>query len=207
MHNEIIRTHLPILSNAINQMASTQIRNSATLAGNIANASPVADGATLLLALEAKLILASKNNERTIKLSAFYHGYKQTDLKPDEIIKAIIIPIPDTRIYTGFIKSAKRRAVDISAVVSAIVIEHKNGRIVKAVLSFGGVAPYPALAKKTMSLMQRKKSESNWFINAGEEAMGEFKPISDIRGGDDYRSLLIKNHVIKHLNSFLREVK
>ncbi len=206
LKSEIIQKYLPVLIKALNQMASTQIRNSATLAGNIANASPVADGATTLLALEAKVILASKNNERTVKLANFYHGYKKTVLKSDEIIKAFTISIPaETNVFMSFIKSAKRKAVDISGVVSMLVIEYKNGTITKAVLSFGGVAPYPALATKTMAFLSKKKLEDSWFKNAGETAMREFKPISDIRGGEEYRSLLIKNHVIKHLNALLRE--
>ena len=208
LKSPILQEHFPVMINAIKQMASTQIRNSATLAGNIANASPVADGATLLLALEAKVILASKNSDRTVKLASFYLDYKKTVLRPDEIIKSIIIPMPvSNNVFMSFIKSAKRKAVDISGVVSAMVIEYDKGKIAKAVISFGGVAPYPALANKTMTFLHGKKPEDSWFTYAGEEAMGEFTPISDIRGGEEYRNLLIRNHIIKHLQSFLREVK
>jgi len=208
LNNELIQQNFPVLIKALKQMASTQIRNSATLAGNIANASPVADGATVLLALEAKVILANKNSERTVKLADFYQGYKQTVLKQDEIIKGISIPIPsDNNIFMSFVKSAKRKAVDISGVVSTLVIEHKNGAITKAALSFGGVAPYPALAVKTMAFLLKKKIEESWFVYAGEVALGEFKPISDIRGGEEYRCLLIKNHVLKHLSAWIQSIE
>lgn len=207
MHDKQIIKHIPVLVRALSQMASTQIRNSATLAGNIANASPVADGATTLLALEAEVIIAKRNAERRIKLSEFYHGYKQTELKPDEVIKAIAIPLPETnKVFFNFIKSAKRKAVDISGVVSAIKIEYKDKIISHVSISFGGVAPYPALAHQTMVFLHRKKIESNWFEHAAELAMSEFKPISDVRGNEDYRSLLIKNHLIKHLHALLESV-
>jgi len=196
-----VRKHFPLLIKAVDQMASAQIRNSATLAGNIANASPVADGATTLLALQAEVIIASAKGERRIPLREYYLGYKQTALKDDEIIKEVVIPLPDSnKLYFGFIKSAKRKAVDISGVVSALVVEHKNNKIIRAMLSFGGVAPYPALALKTMAFLKGKKIEESWFEQAAVVAIGEFKPISDIRGQQDYRSLLIKNHILKHLN-------
>jgi xanthine dehydrogenase small subunit len=208
LKSPLLKEHFPVLLKAIKQIGSTQIRNSATLAGNIANASPVADGATVLLALGAKVMLASRDNERTVKLSSFYQGYKKTVLKQGEIIKAITIPLPVAdKVFTSFIKSAKRKAVDISGVVSVMLVEYDKGKITRAVISFGGVAPYPALANKTMTFLNKKKLEDSWFAKAGEEAMGEFIPLTDIRGSKDYRSLLVKNHIIKHLKQLLLEVK
>ncbi len=207
MENNAVNEHFPILTEAFKQMASTQIRNSATLAGNIAHASPVADGATTLLAFDAGVILASSKAERKVKLKDFYKAYKKTELKTDEIIKSIAIPLPsEHKSYSGFIKSAKRKAVDISGVVSVIVIEYQDGKITRAVLSFGGVAPYPALAVKTMAFLKGKKIEEGWFEQAAEVAFNEFKPISDIRGHQSYRSILIKNHVLKHLADLFKEV-
>jgi xanthine dehydrogenase small subunit len=207
-NNKLVKEYCPLLLTAIKQIASTQIRNTATLAGNIANSSPVADGAATLLALNARIILASPKGEREIKLHEFYKGYKQTVMQPDEIIKSIIIPISyDDKYYYSFLKSSKRKAVDISGVVSALSMEYKNGKILGAMLSFGGVAPYPALAKKTMSFLKNKTIEDNIIEPAAEIARNEFTPISDIRGLQDYRSILIQNHVIKHLKGFLDSLK
>jgi xanthine dehydrogenase small subunit len=204
LENKMAKKGQPLLIKTIQQMASTQIRNTATLAGNIANASPVADGATTLLALDASVILASQKGERIVRLSEFYHTYKQTELQQEEIIKAVVIPNQyGNKYFYSFIKSAKRKAVDISGVVSACMLEYKNGKIVWASLSFGGVAPYPALANKTMSYLSSKTVTEFRIAEASEIAQGEFTPISDIRGQRDYRSLLIKNHVSKHLQSFL----
>jgi xanthine dehydrogenase small subunit len=203
--HKLVAKHFPLLLQAIEQMSSQQIRNSATLAGNIANASPVADGATTLLALEASVILVSCQQERTVKLSDFYHAYKQTELQPQEIIKAISLPLlAAAETYSDFLKSAKRKAVDISGVVSAFSAELKAGRISRAVLSFGGVAPYPALAIKTMAYLKGKKLEPGIVEQAASIAREEFRPISDVRGSEQYRSLLIQNHVLKHLNNLIR---
>jgi len=207
LNDKLVKRHFPVLIQALKQMASMQIRNSATMAGNIANASPVADGATTLMALEAEVIIISHTYERRVKLSDFYHGYKQTELKSDEIIRAITIPLPRAdKVFTNFIKSAKRKAVDISGVVSAIKIGYNKDTIIRAVISYGGVAPYPALAHKTMTFLRDKKIDAKWIEYAGETAMSEFTPISDVRGQEAYRNLLIKNHIIKHLQMFLEYV-
>ncbi len=198
-----VHKHFPLLEQAIRQMASTQIRNTATLAGNLANASPVADGAATLLALGAEAVLSSEAGDRKVPLAAFFHSYKQTELGVREIIREIVLPLPRGKShFCNFIKSAKRKAVDISGVVSAIDLEHKNGRITKARISFGGVAPYPALAEKTMAYLKGKKLLPGFIEEAAMLAAGEFAPISDVRGSDAYRALLIRNHVISHLTAF-----
>lgn len=200
LHSELVSRHFPVLGKVLSLMASEQIRNSATLAGNIANASPVADGATALLALDAAVIMASSEAERVIQLKDFYLSYKQTQLRADELIKTIVIPLPaNTGMYCDAIKSAKRKAVDISSVVSVICLALKENVIETALLSFGGVAPYPALATRTMQFIQGRELHPEWFQAAAELAQSEFTPLSDIRGKDIYRSTLIRNHVLKYL--------
>ena len=205
--NKLVEKHLPLLRKAIDQIASAQIRNSATLVGNIANASPVGDGATTLLALEAKVTLASARGERQIPLCDYYLGYKQTVLKPDEIIKEIIIPeADDNKHYYGFVKTGKRKSVDISGVVSALKLVYNEDKIIRAVLSFGGVAPYPALAKQTMAFLKGKKLDIDLINPASDIAAKEFKPISDVRGTAFFRSIEIRHHVMKHLLDFFMNV-
>jgi xanthine dehydrogenase small subunit len=206
-HNKLLKKHFPLMITAIEQMASAQIRNTATLAGNIANASPVADGATTLLALQAKVVLASSRGDRTVQLSEYYHAYKQTELKPEEVIQKVVMPLPSgDKHWHGFLKSAKRKAVDISGVVSAVLISYKGIKITQAVISFGGVAPYPALALKTMTFLTGKTLSGKLIEQAAQLAQSEFTPISDVRGHKDYRSVLIRNHLIRHLTCFLDAV-
>lgn len=205
--HKLTAQYLPLLNQAIGQMASAQIRNFATLAGNIANASPVADGATTLLALDASVVLASPRRERNVLLAEFYHGYKQNELKQDEIIKSITVPLPAAgKHFCSFVKSAKRKAVDISGVVSAVDIIHQNDKIMSATISFGGVAPYPALAETTSAFLKGKKLDEDIIAQAAELAQKEFTPISDIRGSQEYRSILIRNHVLRHLQDLRAEL-
>ncbi|HOV17338.1 MAG TPA: FAD binding domain-containing protein [Candidatus Cloacimonadota bacterium] len=202
--NKSVQRYFPLLITTIEQMASEQIRNVATLAGNIANASPVADGATALLALEAVLELASAKGIRKIKLSIFYHAYKQTALQEGEIILSVLLPLPsENNNLFGFWKSAKRKSLDISSVVTAVQIQMQGAKINKAVISVGGVAPYPALAVKTMAFLKGKIASFELINKAAEKAQQEFTPISDLRGSEQYRRLLIKNHLLKLLSEIL----
>lgn len=197
--NPIIQKSFPLLHAAINEMASLQIRNVATLAGNIANASPVADGACALLALNARLELTSLSGTRTIALAEYYTGYKQTQLRSDELISTILLPMKPHS-FQSFIKTAKRHNVDISAVASACCINHdEKGQCSSVTLALGGVKEYPALAHATMEFLSRMHIDEQLIDKAMCILQNEFTPISDVRGTAHYRSLLIANHLRKHL--------
>ncbi len=215
----LIREHIPVLAKIISLMASSQIRNTATIGGNIGNASPVADTPPVLLVLDAGLELTSPAGKRTVKLSDYYLDYKKTVLKNQEFISGIFLPLSDSRsrsneesgeilfsgssgfCYQDMLKAAKRRAVDISTVNSAISLQVVDGICKDVRLAFGGVAAYPALAMKTMSLLEGREIEPDRFEDIAEQAVNEFKPISDIRGRDIYRQTLIRNHTLTYLNN------
>jgi xanthine dehydrogenase small subunit len=198
LNTTIIQKHLPLLCQAIIRLGSIQIRNIATLAGNIANASPIADVATALLALNAKLIIVSPTHHRKIYLSDFYYSYKKTDLKQNEIIHAIEIPLAPR--LTNFEKTAKRQSVDIASVNSAISLKVENNIIKDIILAFGGVAPYPIIVKKTCQYLINKKIEVHTVKTAQRIALSELKPISDLRGSAEFRQILIRNHITKHFS-------
>lgn len=204
----LIREHFPVLVKTISLIASGQIRNVATIAGNIGNASPVADTAPVLLVLDAELELTAREGKRTIKLSEYYLDYKKTALRNREFISGIILPVPEAGAwFQDMTKAAKRRAVDISTVNSAISLRIVEGKISNVKLAFGGVAVYPALAKKAMEFMEGKAPEKEWFAEAAEIAAGEFKPISDVRGREGYRSVLIRNHCLGYLGKVVEKVR
>ncbi len=194
--NETIKKHFPILSNIISKIASQQIRHTATLAGNIANASPVADMATVLLGLGASIVIMNEDHESSVLIKDFYLDYKKTILNQGDIIKQIIIPKQNC--FFNFEKSTKRIAVDISAVVSFINVEIYQGCIKNITLSFGGVSAFPKLAYSDLSDLDliNKRSDFEGFINHIQE---QFNPISDVRGSREYRLLLIRNHCLAHL--------
>lgn len=198
--NNIIKKHFPILPEALLQTASVQIRNTATITGNICNASPVADTAAILMTADAKLIIASENNKsRKININDFYVGYKQTDIKNTEVVQAIEIPIENDLLFS-FEKTSKRKSVDISTVNSAVAIKTENNIIKKINIAFGGIAATPISLTEIKKFLTEKNISEEIINQSAELAMQSVNPISDMRGSEQYRKILVKNHIIKHFN-------
>ncbi len=190
----------PALDQVFRLFASRQIRHRATLGGNLVTASPIGDTAPVLLALDASLILAAADGERSVPLADFFTGYRQTVLRPGEILKTIVVP----RHLPGrceFHKVSKRREMDISTVAGAFRLATDDaGLITHARLAYGGVAATPARARKTeASLVGLPLAEA-----ASEKVLQtlatEFSPLTDLRGTADYRQLLIRDLFLKYLN-------
>lgn len=204
LNSPLLKDQLPQLPELVGQIASEQIRDFGTLAGNIANASPIGDTLPLLLVLDAVLELFSQAGTRQLPLREFFIGYRQTELKQGEIIAAILIPLPPKYAFIRFVKAAKRKAVDISSVVSAVRLETSAGVFKRAELAFGGVAPVPRLSLQFYRAMLNMEPQGIHPGPVADFVAREFEPISDVRGSKEYRSLLIRNHVFKYLNEFLR---
>lgn len=204
-NNELVIKYLPSLSHVVSQMASKQIRNIASMGGNIGNASPVGDSATSLIGLNARLVLFGEDGEREVSIDQFYKGYKETVLKNHEFIKQILIPIQNTGFY-NFEKSAKRQTLDISSVCSFAYIEHNQGVMNISRFAFGGVAAYPKLALSIALELRGKHINDIDIERIAKQVAAEFTPLTDIRGSAEYRLILIRNHTIKHLEKFKEEV-
>ena len=141
---------------------SRQIRNRATLGGNLVTASPIGDSAPVLLALEASVVLASAAGERVLPLDEFFVAYRKTALQPGEVLKSIIIPRPAPGVQTHrkFYKVSKRREMDISTVAACFAVAlDDSGTITKARLAYGGVAALPVRATSNGSCARRKTLE------------------------------------------------
>jgi len=167
--------------------ASPPLRNSATLGGNLATASPIGDGAPMLLALDASVRLTSARAARTIPLTSFFTGYRHSVLEPGELIVAIEIPKP-LPAYSRFYKVAKRRMDDISTVAAGFAADlDLNGRVTRARFAFGGVAATPLriYAAEEAILGERwNKATIKRVQSALENALN---PIGDHRGSAEYR--------------------
>jgi xanthine dehydrogenase molybdopterin binding subunit len=170
---------------------SRQIRNRATMGGNLVTASPIGDSAPVLLALDASVVLASVARERTLELENFFVGYRKTALEPGEVLKKILIP-RGTKRRTRFYKVTKRREMDISTVAGCFAIEFNGKQIVKqARLAYGGVALTPVRARKTEEALVGKKWDAETLRSILPTLESEFTPISDVRGSKSYRRRLI----------------
>jgi xanthine dehydrogenase molybdopterin binding subunit/xanthine dehydrogenase small subunit len=185
----------PSLDKMFGVFASRQIRNRATLGGNLATASPIGDGAPALLSLDASLVLASPAGRRTVELCDFFTAYRKTLLSPGEIILEILLPHFDAGKglvrRSDFLKVSKRRELDISIVAAAFSVDaDAGGTVRRARLAYGGVAATPARARKAeKALVGRKLGEAAADVAAA--LAGEFSPISDVRAQADYRAGLI----------------
>jgi xanthine dehydrogenase small subunit len=179
--------------------ASPPLRNRATLGGNLATASPIGDGAPLLLALDAKLHIESQRGLRTIALASFFTSYRRTMLAADELITAVEIPKPLPE-FVRFYKVAKRRMDDISTVAAAMAMDwDAAGRVARARFAFGGVAPIPlrVAAAEAATLGQRWNDTA---VERVQAALGRsIEPISDHRGSAEYRLAVAKSLVAKFL--------
>lgn len=171
----------------IEWFASPPIRNRATLAGNLATASPIGDGAPLLLALDARVEIAGINGRRSVPLSSFFKDYRRTELERGEMVTAIEIPKP-LAAATRFYKVAKRRLDDISTVAAAIAMDFdEGGCVARARFAFGGVAAVPvrAIAAEEAVIGERWSQSSVARVRRILER--DLKPISDHRGSAEYR--------------------
>jgi xanthine dehydrogenase small subunit len=194
-----IKNTFPEFHHLLEVFASKQIRELATLGGNIGSASPIGDTLPLLMAMNAKLVLLSKSGNRYLSMDDFIIGYRKTALKKQEIIQSIRIP-KTNNIISRFYKVSKRKDLDIATVSAGFSIS-LNGKIVKDIcIAYGGMAEMPKRAKKTESFL----TDTNWDIQTIMEAQeileNEFHPISDARSGAEFRRMAAKNLLLKLYN-------
>jgi xanthine dehydrogenase small subunit len=179
--------------------ASPQIKNIATVVGNIANASPIGDTPPTLLALGAKLHLTSKDGDREIALVDFYQDYKQTALRSEEIITAVSFEIPNKNFFKVF-KNSNRKDLDISTVnFSMYIAEDKSEYRIAA----GGVAAIPLRLRKTEDFLKGKSLDSQTIHQAIDILHTEFNPLSDVRASSAYRHMLVENYFKRAVSQYM----
>lgn len=203
--SEIFRNHFPALQKYIKLVSSTQIRNMATIAGNFVNASPIGDFSIFFLALNAQLHLSDGANKRIIPLRHFYKGYKQLDKLPAEYIEGFEFELPSANDYFNFEKVSKRTCLDIASVNSAIHLSVKDDVITSASLSAGGVGPIPMYLSASCEFLIEKKVSEELIDELLNIAQSEISPISDARGAEMYKRLLLSQLIKAHfINIFPR---
>lgn len=195
----IMQDIFPAIEEYLKGFASRPIRQRATLAGNLANASPIADISILLLALNAGLELQNSHQTRTIALKDFFLSYKRTALQAEELITGIKIQLPIAKF--NFEKVAKRQCQDIASVNTAMQVQSSDGSIQQIHLAAGGVAPTPMYLEQTVNFLTGKRVSAGMLRQALKIAQSEIQPISDIRGRSTYKRLLFQQLFIAHFLS------
>jgi xanthine dehydrogenase small subunit len=194
-----LQAAIPGWTDYLKLVSSTPIRNMATVAGNLVNASPIGDLTILLLALDARITLENKEgNERTIRLRDFYLGYKKLDKSTDEILTQIAFNLPDENHRFHFEKVCKRMYLDIASVNTAIGLTVENDTILAANCSMGGVAPVPLFLHKTSRFLTGQKITTALVQEAAGVLATEIAPISDVRGSAAYKQLLARQLFYSH---------
>ena len=192
----------PQLQRFAERFAGLPVRSSGTLGGNVANGSPIGDSMPLLLALDARLVLASQRGERRVALDAFYTGYRRSVLAEDEIIAHIEVPLPTAAEHLRAYKLSKRQDDDISAVCLAVSLQVEAGSITRARIGAGGVAAMPVRATETEAALQGRPWARATFETAAERLAQEFTPLSDLRASADYRRAMLGRLLLRYWAEF-----
>lgn len=197
MEHPLVRQHLPVLAEACNHFASDQIRNAATLGGNICNASPAGDTLVPLLVLDAQVELASMPEgeviNRSMALSSFFVGPGKTKCAAGELVNCVRIPIPSANHVARFYKHGTRPALDISTISIGIAGTRKDGALTQVRVAFGAVAPTPIRALQTEQALEGQPLDEAAIERIASVARDEVKPIDDVRASAWYRSEMIHN--------------
>lgn len=193
-----IAAAIPGWCEAFPQISSRPIRERATVAGNLVNASPIADLAILLLPLDAQVEVRGSAGVRTLPLARLYRNYKQLDLAPDEIVRGLRIRAPSPGARFHFEKVSRRVHLDIASVNSAALFEMDGGRIRRCALSAGGVAPIPLRLAAAESALAGRAPDDDLRRAAQDAADADIRPISDVRGSADYKRLLLRSLIAAH---------
>lgn len=190
----IMRSEYPSFGPLLGRFASLQIRNQGTLGGNIANASPIGDGAPALMALDAQLVLRKGQLTRTLPLREFFLGYKATSCGESEFIEQIRMPRATPNSFVRFYKVSKRIDDDISAVLGAFNLTmSEGGRVLDARIAFGGMAAVPKMATNCEQVLRGRVLDATILSEARDALAIDFAPITDLRATKEYRILVAQN--------------
>jgi xanthine dehydrogenase small subunit len=188
---------VPEFYKIISVFGSPQIRHVGTIGGNIINASPIADSLPFLFVAEAELELASAGGRRMVPITEFYQGYKKFDLRPSELLIGVRVPHPCPGDLLRLFKVSRRRDLDISTFTAAIWLRLDGETIAEARVAFGAVGPTVIRARRTEAFLLGKAFDETTMLAAGDVAVSEVTPISDVRGSADYRLQLTRNVLLK----------
>ena len=193
--SELVIQVFPSLACAARSVGSYSLRNTATLGGNICNASPAGDTLTPLLTREAVFLLAGPEGEKRVSSNRFFTGPGSTVLQPGEILTGVEIPLHENLSWTErFCKIGKRKAVEISLVNAAILLETEGGKVLNTAIAFGAVAPTPIRVPEAEQFLTGLFLDSSEISSAIDKTakvvMEGIKPITDFRSSKEYRRAL-----------------
>lgn len=196
LDSEELRAITPVLAQAADCFASAQLRNAATIGGNLCNASPAGDMIIPLLLLDAEVVLASWTGtaitERRLRVAEFFAGPGETQKRADELLTAIEFAVPLPGYVARFRKSGPRPALEISTVSVGIAGVLQDGALHAARVALGAAAPIPLRARNTEAMLDGRRLEADLIDRAADCAANEATSIGDVRASAWYRNHLIR---------------
>lgn len=204
--SEVLAARLPPLFDglklAAREIGGVQIQNAGSIAGNLCNASPAADGVPALLALEAQVEIASAHGLRRLPLEQFILGPRQTALRPGELVASVLVPRPRTRAASHFLKVGARRYLVISLAMASAVVEHKAGKVQAARIAVGACSPVAVRLPALEAELRGKRFDASLadWVHAGQ--LAGLAPIDDVRASADYR----RHAALELVRRLLREI-
>ncbi len=187
-----VRDGFRSLADSAELIGSVQVRNLATLGGNLCNAAPSADMAPPVMVLDAEAVIAGPGGQRRVPIADFFTHVRQTVLGPDELLVEIVIPAPGSRSGGTYLRHTPRRELDIAVVGVASQLTLDGDRCAKARIALASVAPTPVRATAAEEVLQGQAVTPELIERAAELAVDAARPISDQRGSAEFRRHLVR---------------
>ncbi|MFO7753756.1 MAG: xanthine dehydrogenase family protein subunit M [Desulfobacteraceae bacterium] len=187
LESALIREHAPVLVEAVGRMASWQVRNTATIGGNICMSSPAADTAPPLLVMDAAVTLAGPSGRQEIRLEDFFKGPGRNVLEKNQVLTEISFPAPEENGTSAFLKIGNRTAVIISIASAAARLALNNGVCDNPKIAMGSVAPTPLRMERAESFLAGKPLEARVIEECADIVSEDISPITDLRASGEYR--------------------
>lgn len=191
-NSDLVKEKMPALCDAAHYVASPQIRRKGTMAGNICNASPSADTASILVAMNAVVKVYNADGSRDIPIDDFFKGVKKTSLQPGDIVTEIFIPELKKAEGSAYFKHSVRKAMDLAIIGVGARITMDGNKIAAARICMGGVGITPLRASKAEEILIGNEITDDLLEKAGTAASEECSPISDVRASAEYRTDMVR---------------
>jgi carbon-monoxide dehydrogenase medium subunit len=187
-----VRSRFAALAESAAMVGSVQVRNLATLGGNLCNAAPSADLAPPLLALDAEAVIAGPSGQRWVSMASFFLGVRRTVLAPGELLLEIVVPAQGAHSGGNYLRHTPRRELDIAVVGVASQVTLTGGKCTAARIALAAVAPVPLRATDAEQALVGQPLTPQQIERAAELASGAARPIDDHRGSIEFRNHLVR---------------
>ena len=206
-NSDIVKEKMPALSDASRYVASPQIRRKGTMVGNICNASPSADTASILVAMNAVVKVYNAEGEKDIPIDEFFKGVKKTALVPGDIVTGLFIPELNKGEGSAYFKHSVRKAMDLAIIGVGAKIKMDGDKIADARVCMGGVAITPLRAKNAEQILIGNEIIDELLEKAGVAASQECSPISDVRASAEYRTDMVRVYTKRAVRKAVETMK